>query len=44
MKPDLAGFHAIVPAFAAEVLVFVAASLVTRDKANPDLRYFFPQR
>ena len=42
MKPDLAGFHAIVPAFAAEVLV--SASLVTRDKANPDLRYFFPQR
>ena len=44
MKPDLGGFHAIVPAFAAEVIVFVVASLATRDKANPNLRYFFPQR
>lgn len=43
MKPDLAGFHAIVPAFAAAAFFFVAGSLLTRDKENANLRYFFPQ-
>lgn len=44
MKPDLAGFHAIVPAFAAAAFFFVVGSLLTRDKENVNLRYFFPQR
>ena len=41
-KPDLAGWHPIVPAFAVSILAFVAGSFLGRPEAPERLRYFFP--
>lgn len=41
-KPDLAGFHAIVPAMAAALVLFVAGSLLTRPSPRAKPAYFFP--
>ncbi len=43
-KPDIAGFHAVVPAFAAAAALFVGVSLVTRQHPRAELRWFFPRR
>ncbi|MDO5531324.1 sodium/pantothenate symporter [Sutterella sp.] len=43
-KPDIAGFHAIVPAFAAAAVLFVAVSLMTKPTEESRLSWFFPMK
>ncbi len=42
-KPPLAGFHAIVPAFAVTATLFIVGSLLTRQAPGARLEYFFPR-
>lgn len=44
LKPNLLGFHAIVPGLAFTAAVFVAVSLATRQHPRARLEYFFPRR
>ena len=42
LKPDLAGFHPIVPAFAAAGVFFILGSLFGKPSSEEALRPFFP--
>ena len=42
-KPNLWGFHAIVPGLFVTAVVFALVSLLTKQHPNAKLRYFFPK-
>ena len=42
-KPNLWGFHAIVPGLLVTAVVFALVSLLTKQHPNAKLRYFFPK-
>ena len=44
LKPNLMGFHAIVPSLIATAAVFVVVSLMTKQCRRAKLDYFFPRR